>query len=205
MAKDNKKKTSRKEGKEVKTDRQDQPAKQVEQKTELPAETEALKDDNQDLNDRLLRLRADFDNFRKRTIKERQNVVRRSNEKLMSDLIPVLDHFEMGLQTARDHQVDEAVYDGFKLVYEQLVAAIEKAGVVRIDAEGEEFNPHLHECISHLPSENVPEGAVATQTRCGYKLGNYVLRAAQVVVSSGPPNAENDGEEVEEEKRKEED
>lgn len=157
----------------------------------LAGEIDALKGENEDLNGRILRLRADFDNFRKRTVKERAEIARRSNENLLSDLIPVLDHFEMGLETARQNEIAEPVYDGFKMVYDQLVQAVEKAGVVRIDAEGEAFNPHLHECISHLPSEDVPEGVVSTQTRCGYKVGNFILRAAQVVVSSGPaPGAE---------------
>jgi len=165
---------------------------------EVAKEIDALKDENADLNSRILRLRADFDNFRKRTVKERQDVARRSNENLIMEIIPVLDHFEMGLDTAREHDTDESVYDGFKLVYEQLVRALEKVGVSRIDAVGEEFNPHVHECISHLPSEDVDEGMVSAQTRCGYKLGNYILRAAQVVVSSGP-SIEEKTEETEEE------
>lgn len=157
----------------------------------LAGEIDALKGENEDLNSRILRLRADFDNFRKRTVKERAEIARRSNENLLSDLIPVLDHFEMGLETARQNEIAEPVYAGFKMVYDQLVQAVEKAGVVRIDAEGEVFNPHLHECIAHIPSEDVPEGVVSTQTRCGYKVGNFILRAAQVVVSSGTaPDAE---------------
>lgn len=160
----------------------------AEEKGDLPTEIEELKNLNQDLNSRILRLRADFDNFRKRTAKERSQIARRANEGLLEDIIPVLDHFEMGLQTARDSDVNECVYEGFKLVYDQLMRALEKAGVERIDAEGEEFDPNLHECISHLPSEDVEEGVVSTQTRCGYKLGSYMLRAAQVVVSSGAPN-----------------
>ncbi len=152
---------------------------------EVSEELVSLKQQNQELNDRLLRMRADFDNFRKRTIKEREDIARRSNENLISELIPVIDHFEMGLITAKESEINDSVYDGFKLVYDQLCQALAKVGVVRIDAEGDVFNPHLHECISHLPSDEVPEGVVTAQTRCGYQLGNYMLRAAQVVVSSG--------------------
>jgi len=154
----------------------------------LDKEFEEIKAENERLNERILRLRADFDNFRKRTVKERSDIARRSNENLIQELIPVIDHFEMGLKTADENNVEDSVQDGFRLVYGQLVQAIEKAGVERIDAEGEEFNPHLHECISHIPSEEVPEGHVSAQTRCGYKIGSYILRAAQVVVSSGPAN-----------------
>lgn len=173
-------------------DEEERSSSEAAAKPELVDELEELKNLNQDLNNRILRLRADFDNFRKRTVKERQDVARRANEGLLEEIIPVLDHFEMGLQNAAEHDIPESVYNGFKLVYEQLLRAIEKAGVERIDAEGQEFNPHLHECISHLPSEDVEEGQVTAQTRCGYKLGNYVLRAAQVVVSSGPTGDKED-------------
>ena len=162
------------------------------QNVEATEDIEAVKQENRELNGRLLRLRADFDNFRKRTVKEREDIARRSNENLVTELIPVIDHFEMGLNTAKESGVKDSVYDGFKLVYDQLCQAIAKVGVVRIDAEGDVFNPHLHECISHLPSEEVPEGVVITQTRCGYQLGNYMLRAAQVVVSSGPQQSVSD-------------
>ncbi len=159
--------------------------------TEKLSEAELLKIENEELNNRILRLRADFDNFRKRTIKERQDIARRSNEKLITELLPALDHFEMGLQNARENNVPAAVYDGLKIVQNQLLNALEKVGVSRIDAEGEEFNPHLHECVSHLPSDEFAEGIASNQTRCGYKLGDYILRAAQVVVSSGPTAPEN--------------
>lgn len=184
---------SRKKKKDVEKDRtenrgeQEQRSRQAE---DLDQEFEELKTENERLNDRILRLRADFDNFRRRTVKERGDIARRSNENLLGELIPVIDHFEMGLQTASDSGVDESVQNGFGLVYDQLVQAVEKAGVERIDAEGEEFNPHLHECISHIPSDDVPEGQVSAQTRCGYKIGNYILRAAQVVVSSGQVDAD---------------
>lgn len=156
-----------------------------ESREEKVSDIEAAKQENQELNDRLLRLRADFDNFRKRTVKERADIARRSNENLIMELIPVIDHFEMGLNTAKESGIKDSVYDGFKLVYDQLCQAIAKVGVVRIDAEGDVFDPHLHECISHLPSDDVPEGVVTAQTRCGYQIGSYILRAAQVVVSSG--------------------
>jgi len=79
-----------------------------------------------------------------------------------------------------------AFTEGFQLVCSQFRAALEKAGVQAIDAEGAAFDPHLHEAITHLPSDDVPEGHVIVQTRRGYQLGDKLLRAAQVVVSSGP-------------------
>lgn len=138
------------------------------------------------LKDRLLRLQADFDNYRKRVIRERNDLIRRANENLLLEILPVIDHLEIGLETARAHKTQPAVVEGFDLVYEQLLGALRKSGVEPIDAEDAFFDPHQHECVSHLPSESVPADKIIAQTRRGYKLGDFILRAAQVVVSSGP-------------------
>ena len=139
------------------------------------------------LQDRLLRLQADFENFRKRMDREKKDWIVFASEKLVLDLIPVLDHFELGLADSAKNGAPPAILEGFQLVCNQLHAALEKAGVQVIDAAvGAEFDPKLHEAISHLPSDTVPEGHVSVQTRRGYQLGEKLLRAAQVVVSSGP-------------------
>lgn len=138
------------------------------------------------LQDRLLRLMADFENFRKRTLKERGEWSLRANQDLLTELLPVLDHFDLGLQTAGRHQTDPAVLDGFRLVYEQLLAALAKFGLSPVDAEGTAFDPHLHEAVSHMPSDEHPADSIIAQTRRGYRLGDQLLRPAQVVVSSGP-------------------
>lgn len=138
------------------------------------------------LQDRLLRLQADFDNFRKRMDREKKDWIAFASENLVLELLPVLDHFELGLADSVKNSVPAPITEGFQLIYSQLRAVIEKAGVEAIDAEGAVFDPHLHEAITHMPSEQVPEGQVLAQTRRGYKLGGKLLRAAQVVVSSGP-------------------
>lgn len=138
------------------------------------------------LKDRLLRLQADFDNYRKRMDREKKDWIAFASEKLVLELLPVLDHFELGLTDSAKNGVPAAFIEGFQLVYNQLRAALEKSGVQAIDAEGAAFDPHLHEAITHLPSDDVPEGHVVVQTRRGYQLGDKLLRAAQVVVSSGP-------------------
>ena len=138
------------------------------------------------LKDRLLRLQADFDNYRKRMDREKKDWIAFASEKLLLELLPVLDHFELGLADSAKNGVPAALTDGFQLVCNQLRAAVEKAGVQTIDAEGKTFDPHLHEAITHMPSDTVPEGQVVAQTRRGYKLGDKLLRAAHVVVSSGP-------------------
>lgn len=138
------------------------------------------------LRDRLLRLQADFENYRKRMDREKKDWIAFAGEKIILDLLPVLDHFELGLADSAKNGAPAAFTEGFQLVCGQLRTALEKAGVQAIDAEGAVFDPKLHEAITHLPSEQVPEGQVVAQTRRGYKLGDKLLRAAQVVVSSGP-------------------
>ncbi len=137
---------------------------------------------------RLLRLQADFDNFKKRTIRERNETYRRANEDIMEELLPVMDHMELALDAAAQHDADEAMVEGFRLVSEQLRAALGKFGLTPIDATDAEFDHNLHEAISQLPSPDVAENHVIAMTRRGYKLGDYLLRAAQVVVSSGDPS-----------------
>ncbi len=139
--------------------------------------------------DRLVRLQADFENFKKRTIRERNETYRRANEDIMEELLPVLDHMELAMNAAAQHSADEGIVEGFRLVSEQLRAALGKFGLRPIDATDTEFDHNLHEAISHLPSPDVAENHVIAMTRRGYKLGDYLLRAAQVVVSSGDPSA----------------
>ena len=136
-----------------------------------------------------MRLQADFDNFKKRTLRERNETYRRANEDLMEEVLPVMDHMELALEAAAQHNADEAMVEGFRLVSEQLRAALAKFGLTPIDATAAEFDPNLHEAISHLPSPDVAENHVIAMTRRGYKLGDMLLRAAQVVVSSGDPSA----------------
>jgi molecular chaperone GrpE len=144
-----------------------------------PPEDEALQT-------RLLRLQADFENYRKRMAREKLDWIAFASEKLVLDLLPVLDHFELGLADSAKNGAPAAFTEGFQLIYTQLRTAIEKAGVQAIDAEGQAFDPNLHEAITHMPSDTVPEEHVVAQTRRGYKMGDKLLRAAQVVVSSGP-------------------
>ena len=151
---------------------------------ETPAEPQRTPEEI--LQDRLLRLQADFENYRKRMEREKKDWIAFAAEKLLLELLPVLDHFELGLADSAKSGAPAAFTEGFQLVCNQFRAALEKAGVQAIVAEGVAFDPNLHEAITHLPSDTVPEGHVAAQTRRGYKLGDKLLRAAQVVVSSGP-------------------
>ena len=145
---------------------------------------------DKELWDRLVRLQADFDNYRKRMAKERQEVFHRAMESLMEELLPVLDHFELGLETAERQEGNAALVDGFRMIHRQLLTTLERFGLAPFETAGEPFDPHCHEAVNHLPSQEIPENAVLAQTRRGYRLGDRLLRAAQVVVSSGPPQDE---------------
>ncbi len=137
------------------------------------------------LTDRVLRLQADFDNFRKRTLREKSDIYKRANEGLIEELLPVIDHMDMALQAATDHDAPEGLTSGFKLVGEQLVSALKKSGLSDIKTENMEFDPNMHEAISQLPSEDVEAGHIMIQVRRGFMLGDRLLRPSQVIVSQG--------------------
>jgi molecular chaperone GrpE len=145
-----------------------------------------VQEEEEPLRDQLLRLRADFDNFRKRTQRERGELFQLANETLFLEMLPVIDHFEMGFKSAEEHKTDCSVTEGFRLVYNQLLDVLKKFNVTPIDAVGEPFDPHRHESLMHLPSDQ-PAETVIEQARRGYLLGERLLRAAQVIVSSGTP------------------
>lgn len=150
------------------------------------AAADELQADIAAVNDRLLRLQADFDNFRKRTARERAEIYARSLEDLMQELLPVLDHFEMGLASAESQGTEPAVLQGLGLVLDQFRDALVRFGLAPADAVGKPFDPNQHESVAMMPSAEHPRDTVVTETRRGYVLGGRLLRAAQVVVSSGP-------------------
>lgn len=140
------------------------------------------------LKDRLLRLQADFDNYRKRIDRERKDWAVFANEKLLKDLLPALDNFALGLANGEKAHAPAALLKGLRLVQGQFESALAKSDVTPVDAEGLPFDPNLHEAITHMPSPDVPDGTVIAQTRRGWKMGDKLLRPAQVVVSSGAPD-----------------
>lgn len=146
------------------------------------------------LTDRLLRLQADFDNFRKRTNRERDDLRKRAGEAILADLVPILDNLEFGLQQALNKPGGESFVDGLKLIRQQTMETTRRHGLEPIDALGKEFDPRLHEAMGFAPSTDVPEGKVMAQTRRGYRLGDKLLRAAMVVVSSGSGDSNKGGE-----------
>lgn len=143
------------------------------------------------LHDRLLRLQADFDNFRKRTLREKNELFDSANQALMLELLPVLDHLQLGIQTASAHQADPAFREGLAMIFDQLMGVLSKFGLSPIETENQVFDPNWFEAVNTLPSATEPEGIVLALVRHGYMLRNKLLRPAQVIVSSGPPPEQN--------------
>src|SRR5687768_15960556 len=135
--------------------------------------------------DKYVRLNADFDNFKKRAARERQEAIRYANEGLLEKLIPIIDNFEMALQAANNAQAGsaDALKTGVNMIASQLKSALNEAGLEEIDATGQTFNPNFHEAVSQQESKDVPEGQVLQQLRKGYKLRDRLIRPATVIVA----------------------
>src|SRR6266496_2130428 len=140
--------------------------------------------------ERLLRTTADFDNFKKRAGRERQDAVKFANEALMQKLLTVLDSFEMALAAAQAGPGDgQSLQAGIAMTQQQLRNVLAEAGLEEVDAAGQAFDPNLHEAVSQQETDAVPEGHIAQQLRKGYKLRERLLRPASVVVAKKPAAA----------------
>jgi molecular chaperone GrpE len=135
--------------------------------------------------DLALRSQADFENYKKRAAREKEDAVKYANSSLLQRLVSILDNFELGLAAAKREGTQSPIYSGMVLVQKQLNDLLEENGLQAIEAEGKKFDPNLHEAIAHEPSD-APEETVISQARRGYRLKDRLLRPARVVVSSGP-------------------
>jgi molecular chaperone GrpE len=135
--------------------------------------------------DLALRSQADFENYKKRAAREKEDAIKYANSSLLERLITIVDNFELGLEAARGESERSPIYSGMTLVLKQLNDFLAENGLESIEAEGKQFDPNLHEAIGHEPSKVFPEGTVIRQTRRGYRLKDRLLRPSSVVVSSG--------------------
>ena len=132
-------------------------------------------------DDAYLRLAADFDNYRKRVAREQVELTRRANERLLNELLPVLDDLERALEAAAEHE-EAKLEEGVRLVHQSLVGLVARHGLTEIETEGA-FDPHVHEALLAQPREGADEGAVLQVLQKGYRLGDKVLRPARVIVA----------------------
>jgi molecular chaperone GrpE len=138
--------------------------------------------------DRLLRTTADFENFKKRAAREKQEAIKFGNESLLQRLVPVLDHFDMALAAAQTGgtEATKPLQDGIQMIHQQLRNALAEAGLEEVDAAGKPFDPNLHEAVAQSETADAPEGQVVQQLRKGYRLRERLLRPASVVVAKKP-------------------
>ncbi len=137
------------------------------------------------------RSQADLDNFRKRMAREKSEAIQYANRSLLEQLLPIIDNFEMGLKAANASEADSSVIlTGMSMVFKQINDFLAAQGVDVIESDGKAFDPNVHEALKQEPSADVPEGHVIYTMRRGFRMKDRVLRAANVVVSSGPANQE---------------
>ena len=141
-----------------------------------------------ELNERIVRLTADFDNFRKRAQRDKDEARQFANQGLLEKLLPVLDNFEMALTAVKG--ADPSVRDGVQMILNQLLSVLKESGVEPVDALGQPFDPNLHEALSQEETTDAEEGTVVQQVQCGYKLNDRLVRPARVVVAKAPGTAE---------------
>lgn len=133
-------------------------------------------------NDYLL-LRAEFETYRRRTIKEREELVKNAAEKVLKGILPIVDDFERGLKATENVEDAKSVREGMELIYNKLIKYLESNGVKPIDSDGKDFDADLHEAIATIPAPSAElKGKVVDTTTRGYMLNDKVLRHAQVAV-----------------------
>ncbi|MBM7554713.1 nucleotide exchange factor GrpE [Thalassobacillus pellis] len=147
------------------------------------SELEKLKQEKDELQNRLLRLQADYDNFRRRSLKERESDRKYKSQELVTELVPVLDNFERALKVEVSGDSAKGFVDGMKMVYQQFKTALEKEGVEEIPAEGEEFDPHLHQAVMQVSDQSYESNVVIEEMQKGYRLKDRVIRPAMVKVN----------------------
>ena len=191
-----KEKRSKEEKKKETSERQQTEVVEKEEKKEAkPAtETDLLKErlakseeQARELEDRLLRLAAEYDNYRKRTSREFEAVCNNANESLISKLLDTMDNFERALDAAKNSNDYDSFRKGVELIYTHLKDLLEKEGLKEIDAVCKPFDPNFHEAVTQCESDEHEEGIVANQMCKGYMLNGKLLRPSKVVVSKGKP------------------
>jgi molecular chaperone GrpE len=158
---------------------------------DLQAEIARLKEEKRELNDRMLRVAADFDNYRKRIRREMEEAGLRGMEALLKELLPVLDNLDRAVDAAGASEqagaMASALLDGVKLVQRQFLSALEKFQVRTFEALGKPFDPAVHEAVQQVESDTLPPGSVAAVFQRGYTAGNRLLRPALVAVTRARP------------------
>ena len=138
----------------------------------------------EELTDQLRRQMAEFDNYRKRTDKEKASMYIIGAKEIVEKLLPVVDSFERGLATATEEQLEDPFVDGMNKVYKQMITSLEELGVKPIEAVGAEFNPDYHNAVMHVEDEEVGENIIVEEFQKGYTYKDFVVRHSMVKVAN---------------------
>jgi molecular chaperone GrpE len=155
-------------------------------------------------NEKYLRLYAEFENYKKRMVKDKEELARFANESLIYDLLPSLDNLETALKHANDDEASKGLVEGVEITLREFYRILEKFGLKQIEAEGMPFNPEFHHAISQVERNDMEEKMVVEKFRSGFMYRDKVLRAALVSVSQKPPDKIEEAEENENNEFKEE-
>lgn len=152
---------------------------------ELHKQIEELEKEKKELSDKFLRTQAEFENYKKKVARDKQEVQNKAQYDTLSSILPVLDHFDLALNAAENAKNVEKVIEGMKLIESEFQRTLTNLGVEVINATGKPFDPSVHEAVANEYSDDYEKDYVIKQWRPGYKLGNRLIRPASVVVSNG--------------------
>lgn len=150
---------------------------------EAGPDAEKLAAELEELNNRFLRVSADFENYKRRTVQEKEDLKKYSNGKLLESLLPVLDTFQIAMKSQAESDDAKNILKGIEMIQRQMLQVLEQNGLTKIEAVGTIFDPNLHEAIMQVEDDSVPEDTVVEELRAGYTLNDRVIRAAMVKVS----------------------
>ncbi len=148
-----------------------------------PTALEAMTAERDQIKDQMLRIAADFDNFRKRTRRDLENASHKGKEEALLELLPVVDNLERAIQAANETQDIKSLLEGIQMVLRLFDDSIRRLGIKRIATVGQVFDPNIHEALQQQPTADHPPGTIVTEVQSGYTLGSRVLRAALVIVA----------------------
>ncbi|MHC1576419.1 MAG: nucleotide exchange factor GrpE [Methanosarcinaceae archaeon] len=159
----------------------------------VPEETADPRDEEiAQLKDQLMRNRAEFENFRNRSRKEKEEYRKFAVENIMMDLLEVSDNFERALESARKANDADSVIEGVEMVFKQFNSILEKEGVQKMECKGEEFDPHLHEAMMYIESNEHPGDTIIEVCKPGYEMNSKVIRHAMVTVAKNQNKSDKD-------------
>lgn len=172
-------------------------AEEVEEVEEIAEEPQVIEEDNTsklsekerlekelgEMKDKYLRIFAEFDNYRKRTIKERQDIIKLASKDALSALLPAVNDFERAIKVAQSEESEEKLPEGIVLVYNKLFKALEQQGIKQMETDGQDFDPELHEALTRIPAPTEElKGKIIDTIEKGYYLNDKIIRHAKVVV-----------------------